>query len=71
MESKDLPEPGKKYITIVSVLNHPWSRGTIVRRHLMTTFALHLSCSCIASLLSVARGVCGSPRATRARSTLL
>ncbi|KAH9967749.1 hypothetical protein BGW80DRAFT_1462090 [Lactifluus volemus] len=23
------PEPGKKYITIVSILNHPWSRGTI------------------------------------------
>jgi len=23
------PEPGKKYITIVSILNHPWSRGTV------------------------------------------
>ncbi|KAH9987924.1 GMC oxidoreductase [Russula compacta] len=22
-------EPGKKYITIVAILNHPWSRGTI------------------------------------------
>ncbi|KAI0069141.1 GMC oxidoreductase [Artomyces pyxidatus] len=23
------PEAGKKYITIVSIMNHPWSRGTI------------------------------------------
>jgi choline dehydrogenase-like flavoprotein len=23
------PGPGKKYVTLVSVLNHPWSRGTI------------------------------------------
>ncbi|KAI0278556.1 GMC oxidoreductase [Russula aff. rugulosa BPL654] len=23
------PEPGKKYISLVSILNHPWSRGTI------------------------------------------
>jgi hypothetical protein len=27
----DKPEPGKKYISIVAMLNHPWSRGTIVR----------------------------------------
>ena len=71
MESKDPPELGKKHITTVSILNHPWSRGTIVCRHLMTTFALSLSCSCIASLPSVARSVCRSPRATRAGSTLL
>ncbi|KAF8485370.1 GMC oxidoreductase [Russula ochroleuca] len=25
----NVPEPGKKYISIVAMLNHPWSRGTV------------------------------------------
>lgn len=42
----DLPEPKKKYITLTSLLNHPFSRGTIVGYRLTVPQFVPQSRSC-------------------------
>ena len=39
----DMPKPGKKYLTVTPVFNHPFSRGSIVRDTLQYwSYIIHL-----------------------------
>ena len=67
IDSKDPPKLGKKYFTLVAVLNHPWSRGTIVRAPLCHFWMIQLWRRAACNFSRPTRPTCLRPTLLRRR----